>query len=270
MCESGLTREGLFLMVTLVLLPARSVPAPAAPPESKITFTVIYDNTAADPDLQADWGFACLVTGKEQNVLFDTGTKPHIFWTNLEELDLRLGDIDVVVLSHEHGDHTGGLWSFLDRYPDVTVVAPAGFSPEFFERVKAAGARDQKIEAPTALGDGLWVTGAVGGDIVEQSLVVETRRGLVVVTGCSHPGVVEITRKVREARGKPIHLVFGGFHLLRTPPEGVRGVIQDLKHLGVERVGPTHCTGEEAIRLIREAFGSDFVEVGAGRVLRIE
>ena len=271
MCQSRPTLRGLVLVAALVVLPAGEAPASAAPqPEGEVIFTVLYDNTTADPDLQADWGFACLVTGKEQDILFDTGTKPDVFWANLEKLDLPLGDIDAVVLSHEHGDHTGGLWSFLDRYPDVRVVAPAGFSAEFFDRVKAAGARDQRIEAPTALGDGLWVTGAVGGDIVEQSLVVETPRGLVVVTGCSHPGVAEITRKVRETFDEPIHLVFGGFHLGQTPPEGVRGVIQDLRELGVERIGPTHCTGEEATRLIREAFGSGFVEVGAGRVLRFE
>jgi len=270
-CQSRPTLRGLLLVLALLLLPAGWTPARATPQtEGVVNFTVLYDNTAADPELEADWGFACLVTAKEHNVLFDTGTKPDVFWANLEKLDIPPGDIDVVVLSHEHGDHTGGLWSFLDRYPDVTVVAPAGFSPEFFERVKGAGARERRIEAPTALGDGLWVTGAVGGDIVEQSLVVETPRGLVVVTGCSHPGVVEIARTVREAIDRPIHLVFGGFHLLRASPEDVHDVIRGLKELGVERVGPTHCTGEDATRLIREGFGSGFVTVGAGRVLRVE
>jgi 7,8-dihydropterin-6-yl-methyl-4-(beta-D-ribofuranosyl)aminobenzene 5'-phosphate synthase len=261
----------LVLVVPLVLLAAWWTPATAAPgSEGGITFTVLYDNTAVDEGLQADWGFACLVTGKERTVLFDTGTKPDVFWANLEKLDLRPEEVDVIVLSHEHGDHTGGLWSLLERHPDVTVVAPDGFSSGFFERVKAAGAREQRIGAPTALGDGLWVTGAVGGDIVEQALVVETSKGLVVVTGCSHPGVVEIARKVRETQDAPIHLVFGGFHLLRTPREGVRDVIRDLKQLGVERVGPTHCTGDRAIREMHEAFGSDWVKVGAGRVLRFE
>jgi 7,8-dihydropterin-6-yl-methyl-4-(beta-D-ribofuranosyl)aminobenzene 5'-phosphate synthase len=271
MCQSRPTFRGLRLVATLLLLAAWWAPASAAPrPGSEVTFTVIYDNTAADPDLQADWGFACLVTGKEHNVLFDTGTKPDVFWANLEKLDVPLKDIDVVVLSHEHGDHTGGLWSFLARYPDVTVVAPAGFSTEFFERVKTAGARHQRIETPTALGDGLWVTGAVGGDIVEQALVVETPKGLVVVTGCSHPGVVEIARKVRETLDQPIHLVFGGFHLLRASPEDVHDVIRELKELGVERVGPAHCTGEDATRLFRDGYASGFVTVGAGRVLRFD
>jgi 7,8-dihydropterin-6-yl-methyl-4-(beta-D-ribofuranosyl)aminobenzene 5'-phosphate synthase len=93
---------------------------------------------------------------------------------------------------------------------------------------------------------------------------------LVVVTDCSHPGVVEIVRKVHESLAPPIHLVFGGFHLLNASPEGVRGVIRDLEQLGVERVGPTHCTGEEAIRVIQEGFGSDYVKVGAGRILRFQ
>jgi 7,8-dihydropterin-6-yl-methyl-4-(beta-D-ribofuranosyl)aminobenzene 5'-phosphate synthase len=91
-----------------------------------------------------------------------------------------------------------------------------------------------------------------------------------VVTGCSHPGVVEITRKVRETIDQPIHLAFGGFHLLRASPEDVHDVIRKLKELGVERVGPTHCTGEDAIRLFRDGYASRFVTVGAGRVLRIE
>jgi 7,8-dihydropterin-6-yl-methyl-4-(beta-D-ribofuranosyl)aminobenzene 5'-phosphate synthase len=271
MLESWPSLRRLVLAVPLVLLPAWWPLATAAPePEAGITFTVVYDNTAVDERLQPDWGFACFVTGKERTVLFDTGTKPDVLWANLKKLHLRPEGVDVVVLSHEHGDHTGGLWSFLERCPDVTVVAPDGFSSEFFERVKAAGARTRRIGAPTLLVDGLWVTGAVGGDIIEQALVVETSKGLVVVTGCSHPGVVEIVRKVREFLAPPIHLVFGGFHLLRTSPEGVRGVVRDLKQLGVERVGPTHCTGEEAIRLIQEGFGSDSVKIGAGRILRFQ
>lgn len=235
----------------------------------EVTFTIVYDNTSLDRDLEGDWGFACLVTGTERSVLFDAGTRPDVFWANLEKLDRRPDEIDLVVLSHEHRDHAGGLWSLLERRPGVTVVAPGSFSEDFFERIKATGARDWRIEAPTALGDGLWVTGPVGGGIVEQSLVVEAAEGLVVVTGCSHPGVVEIVRRVREVLGRPIHLVFGGFHLLRASSDEVRGVVRELKDLGVERVGPAHCTGGDAIRLFREGFGSRFVETGAGRVLRL-
>jgi hypothetical protein len=115
----------------------------------------------------------------------------------------------------------------------------------------------------------LWVTGPVPGKAVEQALVVETPMGLVVVTGCSRPGVVNLVRRVRDHFDEPIYLVLGGFHVPQASASEVESIVSDLKALGVEHIGPTHCTGERTIALFRNAVGQAFMEMGAGRGVRI-
>ncbi len=100
---------------------------------------------------------------------------------------------------------------------------------------------------------------------MEQALVIETKRGLSILTGCAHPGIVDIVRQVRQ--WGPVDLVSGGFHLLDTSPAEVTSVIQELQTLEVRRVAPTHCTGEPAIAQFRAAFTDNFIEAGAGAVI---
>ncbi len=260
----------LGVLLTVIATLAGGMVAPAqAENEREVVFTVLYDNTSARPELQPDWGFACLITGKDQTILFDTGTKPDVLLANMAKLDVRPESVDLVVLSHDHRDHTGGLRALLERHAAVSVLMPDAFSEAFAEEVRAMGARARRISGPTKIGDGLWLTGPLPGVAVEQSLAVETPEGLVVVTGCSHPGIVDIVRKVRTLSDQPIHLVFGGFHLRGASPGEVQQVIRALEALGVARVGPTHCTGEGPIQAFREAFGEGFQEMGAGRVVRL-
>jgi 7,8-dihydropterin-6-yl-methyl-4-(beta-D-ribofuranosyl)aminobenzene 5'-phosphate synthase len=113
-------------------------------------------------------------------------------------------------------------------------------------------------------------TGELGTDIVEQALIVETPRGLVVVTGCAHPGIdVVAEQAIRQHRAR-IHLLMGGFHLMGRSPHDVRAVIARLQRAGVLKVAPSHCTGEAAIELFREAWGDDFVDGGLGAVIAME
>jgi 7,8-dihydropterin-6-yl-methyl-4-(beta-D-ribofuranosyl)aminobenzene 5'-phosphate synthase len=125
------------------------------------------------------------------------------------------------------------------------------------------------IEGFTEIVPHLYSTGQLGEGIKEQALVIETRRGLVVLTGCAHPGVERIAQKVHETLEGRIHLVTGGFHLGSAPTREIRRVIDRLRELAVEKVGPSHCSGEEARRLFRETWGADYVEAGCGAVLRI-
>jgi lysophospholipase L1-like esterase len=113
----------------------------------------------------------------------------------------------------------------------------------------------------------VYLTGAMGKSPVEQTLVLNTEDGLVVVTGCAHPGIVGMVKQAKEMLDRPVDLVCGGFHLLNMSDEQVKGIIAEFKALGVKRVGATHCTGEKQIALIREAYGADFVPLGVGRVL---
>jgi 7,8-dihydropterin-6-yl-methyl-4-(beta-D-ribofuranosyl)aminobenzene 5'-phosphate synthase len=110
----------------------------------------------------------------------------------------------------------------------------------------------------------------MGTDIPEQALVLEAAPGNVVITGCAHPGIVEIVRRARELHGPEVHMVLGGFHLGWTSESEIRTIIAELRDLGVDKVGPSHCTGDLAIRLFREEYGDDFVELGTGRVVVVD
>jgi len=233
-------------------------------PEQTMKLTVLYDNTSLQPELQADWGFACAIELAESKVLFDTGTDPQILLDNMEKLGFTPRDFAIVVISHDHYDHTGGLAEVLAANPQVTVVIPSRFSPDFKARVVGSGAKLIEIDGAEEIATGLYSSGQLGDGIFEQGVAMETADGLVVITGCAHPGVVEIVKQVKAALGQDIALVMGGFHLTATPLAGVDGIIRELKSLGAQRAAPCHCTGDAAIARFAQRYGNDFIRIGAG------
>jgi 7,8-dihydropterin-6-yl-methyl-4-(beta-D-ribofuranosyl)aminobenzene 5'-phosphate synthase len=230
-----------------------------------VTFTIVYDNNSYPGfgALRTSWGFACWVETEKTTVLFDTGGDGATLMHNLHELGLDPLTVDAVVLSHAHGDHTGGLGALLGTGARPTVYVPASFSRAFKDEV---GAHTDVVEVTggATVAPGIHTTGEVGTGIVEQALAVETRDGLVVVTGCAHPGVVEMVRRARGRRDAPIALVMGGFHLGGASRRRVESIIADFRELGVERVAPCHCTGDAARTLFDDAFDEDCVLAGVG------
>jgi 7,8-dihydropterin-6-yl-methyl-4-(beta-D-ribofuranosyl)aminobenzene 5'-phosphate synthase len=118
---------------------------------------------------------------------------------------------------------------------------------------------------------GMFTTGTIAGEPNEQSLAVETSKGVVVMVGCSHPGVVKIVETVRRQRGvESIRLLIGGFHMFRHTEQEIAAQVKALKRLKVEAVRPAHCTGETAHRLFKEAWGRRYATAGAGNVITLE
>lgn len=228
-----------------------------------MTLTVIYDNNLSDPRFRTAWGFACWVETADGVVLFDTGGDGPTLLNNLAAGGMDPRAVDAVVLSHAHGDHTGGLMGLLDAGARPTVYVPASFSSVFKESVRARTALVE-VTGPTEILPGVHTTGEVGSGIGEQALVVETAEGLVVVTGCAHPGVLEMVRRARQVGRGEVALVVGGFHLSGADRERIAEVIRGLQALGVRRVAPCHCTGDLARRMFAEAFGDNFLPAGAG------
>jgi 7,8-dihydropterin-6-yl-methyl-4-(beta-D-ribofuranosyl)aminobenzene 5'-phosphate synthase len=247
----------------------------SAAPDRTARLTVLYDNTAAREGAAPDWGFSCLIEGMGKTVLFDTGTDPKILQANIRTLGIDAGRIEAVVISHLHSDHTGGLLSICEKRPSVTVYVPATLAPAAFSAVPAIdkmarqGTKIVRVSDPVSLCPGVRLTGQVIGPngIPEVSLLLETKGGGTLITGCAHPGIVDIVRKAAAGRGKPIEAVIGGFHLSQTPEADTVRIISDMKAAGVVRCGATHCTGEPAIARFRDAFGKDFIPLGVGRVI---
>jgi 7,8-dihydropterin-6-yl-methyl-4-(beta-D-ribofuranosyl)aminobenzene 5'-phosphate synthase len=239
------------------------MPTPSTETARAMSITIVYDNHDYDPRLRSDWGFACLIDLGDTVLLFDTGGDGNIFLSNMSELDLDPLTVDHVFLSHIHGDHTGGLAALLATGVRPVVWVPRSFPLTFKERVRS-WTELREVSGPAEVIPGAHSTGELGSDIIEQSLVLETSAGLVVVTGCAHPGIANILTRVKGLHPQEVSLVLGGFHLGGKSPTELEDIIAQMRALGIQRVAPCHCTGDEAIRLLAEAWGDGFVPVGVG------
>jgi 7,8-dihydropterin-6-yl-methyl-4-(beta-D-ribofuranosyl)aminobenzene 5'-phosphate synthase len=151
-----------------------------------------------------------------------------------------------------------------------TVYVPRSFPGRFKADVRSLTTLVE-VHGPVEIRPGIHTTGEVGRGLVEQALAVETGKRLIIITGCAHPGVVEMVRRAQGAAARlpRPYLVMGGFHLGGTSQRRVKAIIADFRQLGVQRVAPCHCTGDRAIRVFAEEYGGDFIKNGVGMVLEI-
>ncbi len=210
--------------------------------------TIIYDNDAYIKGLKADWGFSCLIERSgAPRILFDTGASGSILMSNMEKLGIDPLSIDIVVISHGHWDHTGGLPRFLRENKDVKVFVPRSFPPP------STAEHVVTVDGPLEVANGIFSTGELSG--IEQSLAVEIGDGIAVVTGCSHPGVESILRAASRY-GRPYALL-GGLHGFRN-----FNAVQDL---GL--ICPCHCTRYKSE--IENLYPEKYVGGGAGKEIVI-
>ena len=257
--------------------PARRPSSPPAPPSAAqagaLRITVLYDNTAADARFQAAWGFAALIEYRGHTLLMDAGGDPRILRRNMDSLGIAPARIEVIVLTHAHADHAAGLQALVDSGVRRPLYVLGAFPQTIRDSLGAAftlvdaAPRQELLPGVFTTGEMRDPAGQGNGRTPEQSLVIPTDSGLVVVTGCAHPGVVSIVRRATEMFGGPVRLVMGGFHLAYKNAAEIARIVSDFRGLGVRRVGATHCTGDPAIAAFAEAYGSDYVRLGAGRVL---
>lgn len=233
------------------------------------TLRIVYDNRLHREGLKTGWGFSCLINHQGKRVLFDTGGNSQGLLFNLQALEVEPESINTVVLSHNHWDHTGGLETIIDKNKEVTVYFGEVFPGSFRESLREKGIKFSPISGMANISKGILVGPQMGGfGPREIPLTIETNRGLVVITGCAHPGIAKMVREIKESLKKKVYLVLGGFHLefsLRA-----NRVISEFKRLGVEKAGPCHCTGTRAINFFEKEFKENFIRVGAGLEIRID
>ncbi|HDD64847.1 MAG TPA: MBL fold metallo-hydrolase [Firmicutes bacterium] len=228
---------------------------------------VLFDRDSIDKRLKIGWGLSFLI---DENVLFDTGENGKYLLKNMEILSVNIEKIEKIVISHDHWDHTGGLWDLLEKKKDFKVYGCINFSNEFKDNVKNSGNELIEVENFIQIEKDIYTTGEIGGKyrgsfMPEQSLILKTENGLTVLTGCAHPGILEIIKEVKKLiPDEKIYMVAGGFHLIEEDRRTIQYIAEEFKKLGVKKAGPTHCSGPLAEDIFRREFGEDFVEIKVG------
>jgi len=208
--------------------------------------TIIYDNEVWKEGLRADWGFSCLVEADNKKILFDTGANGALLLDNMKKLDIDPAKIDDIFISHAHHDHTGGLQDFLKLNSNVRVFVPASLRVRGAEKVIS-------VSNAITIYENIFSTGELKG--MEQSMAVKIEKGIVVVAGCSHPGVKNILKAASQF-GKP-YAIIGGLHGFNE-----FDLIKDLAF-----ICPTHCTQFKSE--IKNLYPEKYIEGGAGKIIEI-
>jgi 7,8-dihydropterin-6-yl-methyl-4-(beta-D-ribofuranosyl)aminobenzene 5'-phosphate synthase len=269
--------------------------------ESRIT--ILYDAFGKDAAMRKDWGFSALVEVAGKRILFDTGNDRDIFAANVKAKGVDLTNLDFVVLSHRHSDHMAGLSHVLSVNPKVKIYAPLdglggiygsslpssvyrkdgslppemryydGTPPDILKLGRAwQDANIELIDKTIEIAPGITLIALVSEvpgtrELRELSLAVNTPDGLVLVVGCSHPGIEKIVEAAAAINPK-FHLIAGGFHLLVAPDDAIAKLVTALKDtFRVENVAPGHCTGEPTFAALKQAFGNRYIYAGVGTSL---
>ncbi|MDG3004396.1 MBL fold metallo-hydrolase [Paludisphaera mucosa] len=289
-----LRQSSAALLATVGLL--LSAEAVAAPPNR---ITVLYDAFGDHSALKKDWGFSTLVEFGGKRILFDTGNDADLFEHNVKSLGVDLKAIDLVVISHRHGDHTSGLARVLKANPGVPVYVPADETfmtstpVQMYHRGAEAlpkrmryfdgetpvnvphgtawkGANLIPVDASREILPGISVVATTSKvprtiEMPELSLSLKVPEGQILVVGCSHTGIEAILEK---AAGRPIQILVGGLHLVTTPDPEIERLATSLRDKWkVASVAVGHCTSEPGFAALQRAYGERYIYAGLGTVV---
>ena len=284
-----------------VMSRSRSANGPLRPGQ----ITVVYDAFGKTSSLIKDWGFSAFIEYGGKRVLFDTGNNAEIFAHNVEARGIDLSNLDFVVVSHRHGDHTSGLNHLLKVNSRVPIYTPkenfgvfgATLPGSFLKRNKSLPPEmryfdgqppdTMRFGTPWPQGNFKWVSrnaevapgfhlillkGSWGVDleVMEVSLAIDTPDGTVLVVGCGHPTIEKVAETAKATTGKPIHLVIGGLHLIPATDGQIQYIATALHDTWkVAWIAPVHCTGEPAFAIVKQIFADRYVYAGLGTTIAL-
>lgn len=215
------------------------------------------------------WGLSFLIG---DDLLFDTFGREDVFAENLSRFKIEIKNIKHIFISHQHWDHTRGLFYLAQNYPEANfkVYVLKSFGQKFKKQLaKYKNLEVIEIGRVQKIKNNFYTTGEITGEIPEQSLIIERKKGLIVITGCSHPGIVKIVDYARGAFGKEILFLIGGFHLKDKDEKEVEKIVKQLRKRNIFKVAPTHCTGEVAQGYFQKIWVKDYILIQEGMEIEI-
>jgi len=233
-----------------------------------LKITIVFNNDSYDPSLKTDWGFACVITGLEKTILFDTGADGDILLENMQKLHIKPEAIQIVVLSHYHGDHTGGLDRFLQENSNVTVYLLKSFPEKIKSMVHSRGANMIEVEEPLQICRYVHTTGEITAHVNEQALLIRSDKGLIMVTGCAHPYILSMIEIAKTLFADEILLVMGGWHLRDRTEQQLSEIVNQFRRLGVRFTAPTHCSGDLTRKIFAKEYKDYYLDAGVGRIIK--
>lgn len=204
------------------------------------------------------------------DVLFDTFCNARYLSNSLKKFGIAPGTIRHIVISHEHWDHTGGLWWLLQNTVNAKVYVCGGFSEDFKNRVKEYGGTLMEAVDPVTIKDNITTTGEIktiykGEALYEQSLLIEQNGRLAVLTGCSHPGILKILDRITMLGKNEIDLLAGGLHLLHKTDKELGEIAAKLdSDYKIKAIAPIHCSGKKAVAYFKNNMPHKFVKISPG------
>jgi 7,8-dihydropterin-6-yl-methyl-4-(beta-D-ribofuranosyl)aminobenzene 5'-phosphate synthase len=267
--------------------------------------TVLNDAFGDRPELEQDWGYAALIEFEGKRILFDTGDNIEVFRKNVEALHVDLTRLDMVIITHAHGDHTSGLRYVLSRNPKVKLYVPddpyftgSVLPPAFLNtdarpelpakmRYFRGGARPEPRgwvawtdTNMTPVNDSMTIAPHIRlvslvsekpafKGLREVSLVLDTPKGPVIFVGCSHPGIERIMASATSNDpNKPVSMLVGGLHLLQDSPEQVEATLDVLaKTYRVTTMSIGHCSGELTFLRVQQRWADKSRYAGLGETI---
>lgn len=293
-----LRRSGCFALASILLMSGVSTA------QSGNRITILYDAFGKSSPLTRDWGYAALIEDGGKRILFDTGNNAQIFEHNVKALGVDLRNLDFVVISHRHSDHSSGINYLLTINPKIKIYVPdepwglfaRGVGNDFYRKDPSLpadmryyggnppetleggtpwpGGNFIPVSQKTEVAPGVFVIPGVSTtpgtlELKELSLAIKSPKGLILIVGCSHPGIEKIL-EASTAIDRHVHVIFGGLHLIKTTDPEISRLATALRdQWKVDQLAPGHCTGEPAFAAFRKAFGDQYLYAGLGSVLEL-
>ncbi len=236
----------------------------------------IYDNRRfrKQKNLIDSWGFSCVIKTDKKTILFDTGRHSLVLLNNMYRMGIAPREIDIIVLSHSDDDHSGGLHGFLEVNPHVELYLTDTYPDTDYESIQNMGIKITFVQKAIEIIPGVWTTGALPTNRVgsphagkkEQSIIFNTVRGPIVITGCAHADIISVSEKVEQLLKQSVYLLIGGFHYKNSSSEELERVLFHPAITRIPLLAPTHCSGELINKLILKEGSHTLLEFGLGKI----